>query len=61
MGKLHDLHAAGQSVWLDFIRRDMLGSGELDAMVRDGIRGLTSNPAIFKNAIAIAINESLPF
>ncbi|MDJ0665546.1 MAG: transaldolase [Acidimicrobiia bacterium] len=51
MGKLHDLHAAGQSVWLDFIRRDMLGSGELDAMVRDGIRGLTSNPAIFKNAI----------
>ncbi|MDJ0953801.1 MAG: transaldolase [Acidimicrobiia bacterium] len=51
MGKLHDLHAAGQSVWLDFIRRDMLGSGELDAMVGDGIRGLTSNPAIFKNAI----------
>ena len=51
MGKLHDLHAAGQSVWLDFIRRDMLENGELDAMVADGIRGLTSNPAIFKNAI----------
>jgi len=51
MGKLHDLHAAGQSVWLDFIRRDMLESGELAAMVADGIRGLTSNPAIFKNAI----------
>ncbi len=51
MGKLHDLHRAGQSVWLDFIRRDMLESGELAAMVDDGIRGLTSNPAIFKNAI----------
>ncbi len=51
MGKLHDLHAAGQSVWLDFIRRDMLESGELATMVDDGIRGLTSNPAIFKNAI----------
>ncbi len=51
MGKLHDLHNAGQSVWLDFIRRDMFKSGELDAMVTDGIRGLTSNPAIFKNAI----------
>jgi len=52
MGKLHDLHAAGQSVWLDFIRRDMLETGELAKLVDDGIRGLTSNPAIFKNAIA---------
>lgn len=51
MGKLHDLHQEGQSVWLDFIRRDMLGNGELERMVKDGIRGLTSNPAIFKNAI----------
>lgn len=51
MGKLHDLHQEGQSVWLDYIRRDMLGSGELATMVNDGIRGLTSNPAIFKNAI----------
>ncbi len=51
MGKLHDLHEAGQSVWLDFIRRDMLNNGELESMVADGIRGLTSNPAIFKNAI----------
>lgn len=52
MGKLHDLHRAGQSVWLDFIRRDLLENGELESMVNDGIRGLTSNPAIFKNAIA---------
>ncbi|MGA9598429.1 MAG: transaldolase family protein, partial [Acidimicrobiia bacterium] len=52
MGKLHDLHDVGQSVWLDFIRRDILENGELASMVDDGIRGLTSNPAIFKNAIA---------
>ncbi len=52
MGTLHDLHDAGQSVWLDFIRRDMLASGELARMVADGIRGLTSNPTIFQKAIA---------
>ena len=52
MGKLHDLHSAGQSVWLDFIRRDMLVGGDLEEMVQDGIRGLTSNPTIFQKAIA---------
>ncbi len=51
MGKLHDLHNAGQSVWLDFIRRDMLTNGELESHVGDGIRGLTSNPSIFQKAI----------
>lgn len=51
MGKLHELHSKGQSVWLDFIRRDMLASGELNEMVADGIRGLTSNPTIFQKAI----------
>ena len=52
MGTLHELTKAGQSVWLDFIRRDMLTGGELDAMVQNGIRGLTSNPTIFQKAIA---------
>lgn len=51
MTKLHDLHAAGQSVWLDFIKRDMLESGALAALIDDGIRGLTSNPSIFQKAI----------
>ena len=52
MGKLHELHDNGQSVWLDFIRRDMLGpDGELAALVADGIRGVTSNPSIFQKAI----------
>ena len=47
--KLHDF---GQSVWLDFIRRSMLESGELQEMIGvDGLRGVTSNPAIFEKAI----------
>ena len=52
MSKLHDLFEAGQSVWYDFIRRDMLEDGELEALVAKGIRGLTSNPTIFQKAIA---------
>ncbi len=51
MSKLHDLHAAGQSVWYDFIRRDMISSGELSQLVSSGIRGVTSNPSIFQQAI----------
>jgi transaldolase len=48
--KLHDL---GQSVWLDLIRRNMLGpGGELERLIEEeGIRGVTSNPAIFEKAI----------
>jgi len=43
----------GQSVWLDYIRRDMLTSGELVNLIQqDGLRGMTSNPAIFEKSIA---------
>lgn len=43
----------GQSIWLDYIRRDMLVSGELRQLVdEDGLRGVTSNPDIFYRAIA---------
>jgi len=43
----------GQSVWLDFIRRGHLVSGEFDRLVRDsGVVGVTSNPTIFQQAIA---------
>jgi transaldolase len=52
MATLHDLNQAGQSVWLDFIRRDMLEDGRLAALVDDGVRGMTSNPTIFQKAIA---------
>ncbi len=42
----------GQSVWLDYIRRSLLSSGELDRLINeDGLRGVTSNPAIFEKAI----------
>ena len=52
MPTLHDLHDVGQSVWLDFIRRDMLEDGQLTTLVADGLRGMTSNPTIFQKAIA---------
>lgn len=42
----------GQSIWLDFIQRSLLESGELERLIKeDGICGLTSNPAIFEKAI----------
>jgi transaldolase len=47
------LRALGQSVWIDFVRRGMLSSGELRQLIEeDGVRGVTSNPAIFEKAIA---------
>ena len=50
--RLHQLHDLGQSPWLDNLRRDWLTSGELARWVDAGIRGLTSNPSIFANAIS---------
>ena len=52
MSKLKELGAVGQSVWLDFIRRDMVSNGELAALVDEGVTGVTSNPSIFEAAIA---------
>src|ERR1700752_2613911 len=50
---LKDLLKFGQSVWLDYIRRDLITSGELRRLIdEDGLRGVTSNPAIFEKAIA---------
>jgi transaldolase len=49
---LEKLESYGQSVWLDYIRRDMMRSGRLKEFIeRYGIRGVTSNPAIFEKAI----------
>jgi transaldolase/glucose-6-phosphate isomerase len=49
---LKALQAYGQSVWLDYIRRSLLTDGELRRLVEeDGLRGVTSNPAIFEKAI----------
>jgi transaldolase / glucose-6-phosphate isomerase len=50
---LRDLLNYGQSIWLDYIRRDLFTSGELQRLLdEDGLRGMTSNPAIFEKAIA---------
>jgi len=49
---LRGLLAYGQSPWLDFIRRNILLNGDLKKMIaNDGLRGMTSNPAIFEKAI----------
>ncbi len=53
MNPLLKIQDFGQSIWLDFIRRHMLISGELTALIEeDGLRGVTSNPAIFEKAIS---------
>ncbi|MEJ2311754.1 MAG: bifunctional transaldolase/phosoglucose isomerase [Gemmatimonadales bacterium] len=53
MNPLHELLSHGQSYWLDNLTRGMIRSGELERRVRDdGLRGVTSNPAIFNKAIS---------
>jgi transaldolase/glucose-6-phosphate isomerase len=52
MTKLHELNEAGQSVWLDYIRRAFIESGEMQALIDQGVTGVTSNPSIFEKAIA---------
>ncbi len=52
MTKLTELQAHGQSIWYDNIRRALLDSGELKALLDAGVTGVTSNPSIFEKAIA---------
>lgn len=52
MTRLNELNQAGQSVWLDYIRRAYIASGELQAIIEAGVTGITSNPSIFEKAIA---------
>jgi len=53
MDRLQQLHDAGQSIWLDFIDRSLLRSGELARRIeRDSLTGMTSNPTIFEKALA---------
>ena len=42
----------GQSIWYDNIRRGLITSGELQALIDSGVTGVTSNPTIFEKAIA---------
>ena len=53
MNPLKQLSEQGQSIWLDYIRRNLITSGGLKRLVEeDGIRGVTSNPTIFDKAIS---------
>jgi transaldolase len=49
---LNQLADQGQSVWIDFLSRTFIQSGDLEGLVRDGVVGVTSNPTIFQGAIA---------
>jgi len=50
--KLHALAEVGQSVWLDYIQRSLITSGGLRTYIDKGLRGITSNPSLFEEAIA---------
>ncbi|MDZ4243029.1 MAG: transaldolase family protein, partial [Candidatus Omnitrophota bacterium] len=50
--KMEVLADLGQSVWLDYINRPMIESGKLKGLIDDGLRGMTSNPAIFNQVIS---------
>lgn len=51
--RVKQIHEFGQSIWLDFIDRKIMDSGELQKLIdEDGVRGITSNPAIFEKAIS---------
>ncbi|UCC89192.1 MAG: bifunctional transaldolase/phosoglucose isomerase, partial [Anaerolineales bacterium] len=52
MTKLQHLSNIGQSIWFDYIRRSFITSGELQALIDQGVQGVTSNPSIFEKAIA---------
>src|SRR3954467_888305 len=49
---LQELTEHGQSVWIDYLSRSFVKDGDLEGLIRDGVRGATSNPTIFQGAIA---------
>jgi len=52
MNPLRNLEKFGQAIWLDYLRRNLVTSGELQRMIDDdGLKGMTSNPSIFEKAI----------
>ena len=51
MEKLKEVQQVGQSIWLDYIQRGLITSGQLKRLVDSGVSGLTSNPTIFHKAV----------
>src|SRR3954453_10056315 len=53
MNRVKELEKLGQSIWLDFLSREILAGGEFKRMIaEDGLKGMTSNPSIFEKAFA---------
>ena len=52
MTHIHELYDLGQSIWLDYISRELIASGGLERWIENGVTGVTTNPSIFENAIA---------
>ncbi len=52
MNRIQQINQQGQSVWLDYIERNMVHRGELQSLVEEGVSGVTSNPTIFQKAIS---------
>src|SRR5437660_642213 len=61
MNPLLELREAGQSVWLDFLRRGLITGGGLERLIEeDGLSGVTSNPSIFRKAISGSTDYDQP-
>ena len=53
MNPLREVEALGQSIWLDYMRRDLITTGKLQQLIdEDGVSGITSNPTIFEKALS---------
>ncbi len=60
MNTIQQAYQLGQSVWLDFIRRSFLTSGEMGKLILEGVAGMTSNPTIFEKAITGSTDYDRP-
>ncbi|MBQ9389386.1 MAG: transaldolase [Synergistaceae bacterium] len=52
MTAIHEAFHMGQSIWLDYINKELVSSGGLQEWINLGVTGVTTNPSIFENAIA---------
>ena len=52
MNNIDILKQNNQSIWIDYISKEIIESGELESLINKGITGLTSNPSIFEKAIS---------
>lgn len=50
--RIRQIGALGQAIWLDYISRDLLRTGQLRELINEGVTGMTSNPSIFQKSIA---------